>query len=80
MATTKILSLRIRGMHCGSCINHLERVLKPLGATDVDIDIANGFTRITFTDEEILADVFLEAISEAGYEPERLSVNEKPQV
>jgi len=79
MASEKILNVKIEGMHCGSCINHLTNVLKPLGATNVDIDIGRKFGRISFADEAILADVMLEAIEEAGYEPTKLSVIEASQ-
>lgn len=74
MAQKRILNVKIEGMHCGSCINHITNVLKPLGATDVDIDLGRRFGRINFEDDEILADVLIEAIEDAGYETTKLSV------
>ncbi len=61
-------------MHCGSCINHITNVLKPLGAKHTDINLARRSGRIHFEDEAILADVFIEAIEDAGYEVTKLSV------
>ncbi len=74
MGETKILNVKIGGMHCGSCINHIENVLKPLGATKVSIDLANALGHIRFEDDDILADVFLDAIEDAGYSAEKRSL------
>ena len=74
MNNEKILNVKIEGMHCGSCINHLDNVLRTLGAKNVDINLGRRFARITFKDDDILSDVFIEAIKKAGYNPTKLSV------
>ncbi len=61
-------------MHCGSCINHIENVLKPLGATDVDIYIERKFGRITFNSDQTDPDTFIESLTQSGYEVTKLSV------
>jgi|GEM_PF-721744 len=70
----KVLNVKIDGMHCGSCVNRITSMLKPLGATSVDIDVANKIGHIWFEDEDILADVFIDAINDAGYEATKRSV------
>jgi len=69
-----VLRVKIEGMHCGSCINHLDNVLSREGATDVDIDIARKFGVITFVGESDDADIMIRTIEEAGYTPTKLSV------
>ncbi len=74
MGTLKVLNFKVEGMHCGSCINHIENVVKPLGAITVDINLTRHFGRITFDDDDLLGDVFIDAINNAGYIAEKLAV------
>ena len=74
MSTLKVLNVKIEGMHCGSCINHLDNVLRPKGAKNVDINLGRKFARITFEGEDRVADTFIETIEKAGYTPTKLGV------
>ncbi|TVP97029.1 MAG: copper chaperone [Acholeplasmatales bacterium] len=61
------MNIQIENIHCGSCINPINRVLKPLGATKIVINLSRRFGRIMFEEEAILAEVFIEAIETAAY-------------
>lgn len=68
------LRVKIDGMHCGGCINHITNVLERNGATDVDINIARKFGMVEYEGDKRLAHVFVDAIEQAGYTPTLLSV------
>ena len=70
----KTVNIKIEGMHCGSCINHITTKLARLEVLDVDIDIARKFTRIKFDQDVDYADTIIETINNAGYETKKLSV------
>ena len=72
----KTVNLQIKGMHCGSCINHITTLLTRIGVIDVDIDIANAFARVRFDNDLAFADEIIETIQGAGYTTKKLSITD----
>ena len=57
----------VKGMHCASCVNVLERALKKVdGVTDVSVNLATNKAAISYSDdtsEQVLASV----VEKKGY-------------
>lgn len=67
------LRVKIEGMRCASCLNHLDSALTKAGAEKSDISIAKGFGKVWFKGPKEMDELFTEAILDAGYEPTKLS-------
>jgi len=67
------LRVKISGMRCASCLNHLESALTKAGALKSDISISRGFGKVWFTGLMENDSVFINAIEDAGYEAQKLS-------
>ncbi len=74
MTKRKLLTVKLGGIHCASCVTSIERVAKDLGALKVDIDLGERKGRITFADDDILADALINAIEGVGYKATRQSL------
>ena len=72
--TEYILRVRIDGMRCASCVNHIESSLQKNGASRVNINISRKFGTVEYEGDEAMAALFLDTIKEAGYEPVKLSL------
>ncbi len=70
----KVVNLKIEGMHCGSCINRIDRAARLAGAKDVDVNLPRRFGRLTYDDDTTDAEVLRQAIAEAGYDVTKLGV------
>ena len=70
----RVLNVRIDGMHCGSCVNRIDRAARLAGATTVDINIGRHFGRLRFDADTTNPDNVVKAIKDAGYDVTTLSV------
>jgi copper chaperone len=59
-------SLRIDGMHCGSCIRRVSQALGSLQGIQVK-EVRLGAARLSSSQEDAAADVALAALAKAGY-------------
>ena len=61
-------TLHIKGMHCASCVNHVEKRLKAVeGVTDAAVNLATEEAAVT-CDDSTPMDKLLDAVKAAGYE------------
>ena len=67
------LRVKIEGMRCASCLNHIDNALTKTGALKSDINIGRGFGKVWFKGDPQMDEHFIEAIKDAGYEPTKLS-------
>src|SRR4051812_19644107 len=66
----KTTTLQVRGMHCASCVAHLERSLGRVpGVSGVVVNLATGEARVQ-ADGDVGGDRLRQAVEEAGYEAE----------
>lgn len=64
----KNIVLKIEGMSCGHCVNHVEKALKDvLGTSAVKVDLAAGSAEVSFNDEITTVAALCEAVADAGY-------------
>ena len=67
---SKILQLKISGMHCGSCAKIIKMNIEEVsGVSEIKIDAENGTASVNAEDFVKTEDV-LAKIKEAGYEAE----------
>lgn len=67
------LRVKIEGMRCASCLNHIDNALTKAGALKSDINIGRGFGKVWYKGYPEMDEHFIEAIKDAGYEPTKLS-------
>lgn len=65
----KTETVTILGMSCGHCVMSVEKELKKLPATDVQVQL--GSAKVTFDDSKMTVQDIHSAIEEAGYMVER---------
>src|SRR5690625_2663763 len=64
----KEITLNIQGMHCASCVNHVEKNLKRVdGVKQATVNLATEKASVNFG-EPATADRLIEAVKKAGYE------------
>ena len=62
-------TLNVTGMHCASCVNHVERNLRRLpGVTDAAVNLAMERATVEHDPATASRDQLIEAVREAGYE------------
>jgi copper chaperone CopZ len=61
-------TIRINGMHCGSCVNCVKNALGRVGVDDVDVEI--GSARVHYDETKVSHQRVVEAIEDAGFEVE----------
>lgn len=59
-------TLRIDGMHCGSCVRRVTQALNSTGNVEVE-EVRIGAARLKSTDENSPADAAIAALAKAGY-------------
>ena len=59
-------TLRIDGMHCGSCIRRVNQALAPVEGVAVN-EVRLGAARLTSTVDPAPVDLALAALAKAGY-------------
>lgn len=60
-------TLTIQGMHCGSCVSHVTRVLGNLEGVKVE-KVEVGLAEVAYDDTKIEPQAVANAVVEAGYE------------
>ena len=65
-----MLSLRVEGMSCASCVGRLERAISGIpGVTSVSVNLATERARVEFSEGRPDAGAVAEAVAAAGYTP-----------
>jgi copper chaperone len=59
-------TLRIDGMHCGSCVRRVTQALNSAGNVDVE-EVRIGAARLKSPDENPSVDAAIAALAKAGY-------------
>lgn len=66
-------TLKIEGMMCQHCVAHVQKALAEIaGVVSVEVNLKKK-TAVVETVEEISAEVFISAVTEAGYEVKKIS-------
>lgn len=74
MKPAKETRLKVRGMTCGSCVKHVTRALEGLdGVESVQVSLREGEACVVHDSEAVDEAQFIKALSEEGYEAEKLS-------
>jgi len=69
--TTEIgeTTLDVRGMHCSSCVRHVDKALRALaGVAAVEVDLGGGKVKVTHEARSPSREAMAKAIDDAGYE------------
>lgn len=67
----KVLVVRLSGLHCGSCLNTIERLSKDAGALKVDINMHTMIGKFYY--DEMDENAVIETIENHGYHAEKLT-------
>lgn len=67
------VSMKIQGMTCTGCEEHVVKALKNAGAQNVNVSFRKGEARFTASSESNI-DTFSQAIAETGYTPREVQV------
>lgn len=68
------VTLKVRGMTCGSCSKSVESSLKKLdGVKSVEIDLDTGKTVVTCDTSKVKTEKLVAAVKEAGFKCEKPS-------
>jgi copper chaperone len=63
------MTLKVKGMSCGHCINSIEgSVGKLSGVTTVKVNLDSGTVNVEFNPNEITLDKIKETIDDQGYD------------
>lgn len=63
----KNVSLNVKGMSCGHCVNSIEDALKTVGASG-KVDLSAGTVTVVFDENKLTIAVIKEVIEEQGYD------------
>ena len=61
------VELLVSGMSCGHCKMSVEKVLKELGTSDVNVDLETGKVLVSYDESNITREMIINSIEEAGY-------------
>jgi copper chaperone len=61
------VTLKVKGMSCGHCVNAVENALKQVGAKG-SVDLANGLVTIEYDETKVTLDQLKQAIEDQGYD------------
>lgn len=67
----KVLVLKLSGLHCGSCLNTIERVSKAAGAVQVDITLSTMIGKLYY--DEMDETEVIKSIETYGYKADKLA-------
>lgn len=67
----KVLVLKLSGLHCGSCLNTIERVSKAAGAVQVDITLSTMIGKLYY--DELDETEVIKSIETYGYKADKLA-------
>ncbi len=68
MKSTPEVRLRIRGMHCASCVATVERALAGVeGVTGASVNLVDEFARVRLSDRGSEPDALVRAVEDSGY-------------
>jgi len=63
----KEVTLQVKGMFCGHCVNAVEGALKELGAQG-KVDLGAGSVAVSYDESRVTLEAVKEAIEEQGYD------------
>jgi len=70
------ISLSVHGMICGSCVGHVQEVLKAIpGVETAEVTLASGSARVRYNPARATLEALKEAVTRAGYTADELSTN-----
>jgi len=62
------VTLAITGMHCATCVSHIEAALKQLpGVGEADVNLASERARVSFDPAKVSVPDLIRAVEQAGY-------------
>ncbi|WP_276352121.1 copper ion binding protein [Cohnella caldifontis] len=61
------ITLNVRGMSCGHCVNSVEGAVKKQGAA-AKVDLASGSVTVEYDESRVSLQAIKEAIEEQGYD------------
>lgn len=61
------VTLNVKGMTCGHCVNSVEGAIKNLGAS-AKVDLANNSVTVNYDESKISLEAIKEAIEDQGYD------------
>ncbi|MBD2868616.1 copper ion binding protein [Paenibacillus arenilitoris] len=61
------ITLQVKGMSCGHCVNAIEGALREIGA-EGKVDLASGTVDVTYEPAQVSIEAVKEAIEEQGYD------------
>lgn len=61
------VELNVSGMSCGHCKASVEKSLKNLGVSEVEVDLAKGMVKVSYEESHITREMIINAIDEAGF-------------
>lgn len=66
---TNRITFPVQGMHCASCVNHVDRALREVeGVADATVNLATEKATVTFENGVVETETLVEAVERAGYE------------
>ena len=69
-ASTKVATIPVAGMTCGSCAANITAVLDDLeGVTRASVDLKKGHALVHFDPKRVALEAILDAITSVGFEP-----------
>jgi copper chaperone len=69
----KTTELRVEGMSCGSCINHIDRALRALsGVRQVEVNLRDATVRVAHDPDAVDVAALIAGIAAEGYEARAL--------
>ncbi|XID94560.1 cation transporter [Paenibacillaceae bacterium WGS1546] len=63
----KNITLNVKGMSCGHCVNSVEGALKVIGASG-KVNLADGTVAVAYDESKLTLEAIKEAIEEQGYD------------
>lgn len=65
----KSVTLKVKGMSCGHCVNSIEGALNNIkGVDQVKVNLGSGTVDVTFNEKEITQETIEKTIEEQGYD------------
>ncbi len=67
-SNSKRLTFPVEGMHCASCVNHVDKALEGVeGVAEATVNLATEKASVTFENGAVDARALVEAVEQAGY-------------
>lgn len=74
----RVMVVRLEGLHCGSCLNTIERVSKELGAIKVDIELSTMIGKLYYDNMD--EDEVVNEIERYGYKANKLATYDEREL